>query len=216
MHASYWYLYHTGIASWRIDSLPAITSLLFLYIFLRDSCSLICPIIRTSADDNPCMDDKNPYEHCTWTTIFINTIEILTTTCTHEQARTTSAVEIRILTERQAPLKSLWVPHGRQFTILTTSTVGKSNTIENRWNPYKHRTEKYRHFLTYSPEILDEFNVYVFTRDILDEIGHWSVRTCCCLGWFESRHCLYIQNRRRVWRFWIEMGGCAWRQFVFH
>ena len=45
----------------------------------------------------------------------------------------------------------------------------------------------------------------------------FSIGTCCCLGWFESRHCLYIQNRRRVWvwitddrRFWIEMDGCAW------
>jgi hypothetical protein len=46
--------------------------------------------------------------------------------------------------------------------------------------------------------------------------SYWSVvlfliGTCCYLGWFESRHCLYIQNRRRVWitddrRFWIEMG----------
>ena len=25
----------------------------------------------------------------------------------------------------------------------------------------------------------------------------FSIGTCCCLGWFESRHCLYIQNRRR-------------------
>jgi hypothetical protein len=42
----------------------------------------------------------------------------------------------------------------------------------------------------------------------------FSIGTCCCLGWFESRHCLYIQNRRRVWitddwRFWIEMDGSA-------